>query len=208
MNETDARNWVRERFGVSRETELEQFGARIVDENSRQNLISATTIPELWNRHLTDSAQLIPLVESAPSAGGWLDIGSGAGFPGIVAAMLLPARPVILVEPRAKRAALLEAIAQDFALTNVEVHQSKVERIDLAVPAAIVSARAVAALDTLFAIAHRQTTPDTIWVLPKGRSAEDEVDVAKRNWRGTFHVERSITDPASSIVVARGVIPK
>lgn len=203
MTEVEARTWIEQRFGAARTTLLARFADRIVAETVNQNLIAASTIDHIWERHLLDSAQLIPMTETAGD-GDWIDIGSGAGFPGIVVAVLTDRR-VVLVEPRARRAALLEAMANDLGLTNVVVHQAKIEKLASERPAAIISARAVAKLAALFAIGHRHSADDTIWVLPKGRSAADELTEARADWRGTFHVEHSITDPTSSIVVAKGV---
>ncbi len=203
MTEAEARAWIDERFGAERTAVLARFADRIVAETENQNLIAASTVDRIWQRHVLDSAQLIPLAKTA-NAGDWIDIGSGAGFPGIVAAILTDRR-VILVEPRARRAALLAAIADDLDLANIVVHQAKIEKLPTTRPAAIISARAVAKLAALFAIGHRHSDGDTIWVLPKGRSATEELVEARAAWRGTFHVEHSITDPTSSIVVARGV---
>lgn len=203
MTEQDARDWLETRFGVERTALLARFADRIVAETAHQNLIAASTIDHIWERHLLDSAQLVPLADAA-NEGAWIDIGSGAGFPGIVAAILTD-RPVVLVEPRARRATLLRVMAADLGLTNVVVHQAKIEKLPADCPAAIITARAVARLAALFAIGHRHSDADTIWVLPKGRSTTEELAEAKADWRGMFHVEHSITDPTSSIVVARGV---
>ncbi|WP_242414910.1 16S rRNA (guanine(527)-N(7))-methyltransferase RsmG [Sphingomonas panni] len=203
MTEADARTWIEQRFGAERTGLLAHFAERIVAETANQNLIAASTIDHIWERHLLDSAQLVPLASEA-GQGDWIDIGSGAGFPGIVAAILTDRR-VVLVEPRARRAILLGEMATDLGLSNVVVHQAKIEKLAADRPAAIISARAVARLAALFAIGHRHSDADTIWVLPKGRSAADELAEAKADWRGMFHVEHSITDPTSSIVVARGV---
>lgn len=203
MTEQDARDWIESRFRADRTATLAQFAERIVAETANQNLIAASTIDHIWERHLLDSAQLVPLAEAA-GEGDWIDIGSGAGFPGIVAAILTDRR-VVLVEPRARRASLLSDMAVDLGLTNVVVHQAKIEKLPADRPAAIITARAVARLTALFAIGHRHSDDDTIWVLPKGRSAAEELVEAKADWRGMFHVEHSITDPTSSIVVARGV---
>ncbi|WP_294325453.1 16S rRNA (guanine(527)-N(7))-methyltransferase RsmG [uncultured Sphingomonas sp.] len=203
MTEQDARDWIEARFGVERTGLLARFADRIVAETAHQNLIAASTIDHIWERHLLDSAQLVPLADAA-RGGDWIDIGAGAGFPGVVAAILTD-RPVVLVEPRARRATLLRDMAADLGLTNVVVHQAKIEKLPADRPAAIITARAVARLAALFAIGHRHSDADTIWVLPKGRSATEELAEAKAGWRGMFHVEHSITDPTSSIVVARGV---
>lgn len=203
MIEAEARDWIESRFGSERTALLARFAERIVVETAHQNLIAASTVDHIWDRHLLDSAQLVPLTDKAPT-GDWIDIGSGAGFPGIVAAILTDRR-VVLVEPRARRATLLTEMAETLGLTNVVVHQAKIEKLAADRPAAIISARAVAKLSTLFAIGHRHSDSDTIWVLPKGRSAAEEVAEAGTEWSGSFHVEHSVTDPTSSIVVARGV---
>lgn len=203
MTEEDARDWIATRYGDARTAMLGRFADRIVAETVNQNLIAASTIDAIWQRHLLDSAQLVPLAQEAAD-GDWIDIGAGAGFPGIVAAILTDRR-VVLVEPRGRRATLLAEIAADLALTNVVVHQAKIERLSADRPAAIISARAVARLNALFAIGHRHGDSDTIWLLPKGRSAAQELAEAKADWRGMFHVEQSVTDPTSSIVVAKGV---
>lgn len=203
MSEEEAREWVRERFGVSRETLLERFATILRDESARQNLIAASTLERLWTRHLLDSAQLVPLAEAMP--GVWLDIGSGAGLPGLVVAVLTD-RECVLVEPRAKRVAFLRDAAEALGLARrVRVEPRKIEALKLANPASVVSARAVASLDALLAGAESCTDSSTLWLLPKGRNAQSEVAAARRAWQGMFHVEPSITEPGSGIVVARKV---
>ena len=207
MTEEQAREWIRERFGVSRETTLARFGELLVAEAQNQNLVAASTLETLWSRHFLDSAQLIPLVESAPP-GIWLDVGSGAGLPGMVAAILLD-RSFILCEPRGRRAEFLAHAAGALDLdTRVSVQASKIERYQPAKPCAIVSARAVAELRQVLQSTAHCTDLSTVWVLPKGRNAQSEVDAARRKWQGVFHVEPSITQPESGIVVARGVRPR
>lgn len=201
MTEEEARQWVRERFGVSRETMLERFGVILVAEAEHQNLIARSTLDALWSRHLTDSAQLVPLAENAAD-GVWLDVGSGAGLPGLVVALLTD-RPIVLVEPRAKRVQFLRDAATQLGIADrVTVIGSKVESYRPAAPVAVVSARAVAELSTLLLSTVHSTDSSTVWLLPKGRSAQSEVDAARAKWQGRFHVEPSITQPDSGIVVA------
>ncbi|UYY57320.1 16S rRNA (guanine(527)-N(7))-methyltransferase RsmG [Sphingomonas sp. S2-65] len=206
MTEEEARAWISDTFGVPRGTIVSRYAEILRRESSKQNLISASTIPEIWTRHLLDSAQLIPLTEDAPP-GVWLDVGSGAGLPGIVAAALLD-RPVVLVEPRAKRVEFLRDTAAELELRNVVVVQGKVESYHASDPVAVVSARAVAELSSLLGAAYHCANSSTIWVLPKGRNAQSEVAAARRTWQGSFHVEPSMTQPESGIVVANGVRPK
>ncbi|WP_423606257.1 16S rRNA (guanine(527)-N(7))-methyltransferase RsmG [Sphingomonas sp. MS122] len=202
MTEDDARAWVRDRYGVSRETLLAAFVSRLREEAGRQNLIAPSTLEQIWTRHIVDSAQLLG---AAPDKGLWLDIGSGAGLPGMVIAMLRD-EPIELVEPRKLRTDFLARAATELELSNVAIHTARIERT--AGPAAVISARAVASLDALFRIAAHRSTSSTVWVLPKGRNAQSEVEEARRNWHGSFHVEPSITAPDSLIVVAREVRPR
>ena len=202
MTEDEARSWVRQHFGVSRETALADFADILRAEAERQNLVAASTLDQLWNRHLVDSAQLWPLAESL--SGSWIDIGSGAGLPGLVISLLCE-RPVILVEPRSKRAEFLERTAELLGLSHVRVVPSRVEAFRPDGFAAVISARAVSQLAELFASAHHCADSSTVWLLPKGRNVQSEVEAARRAWQGSFHVEPSITSPDSGIVVARKV---
>jgi 16S rRNA (guanine527-N7)-methyltransferase len=189
---------------VSRETleKLEAYAALLRDEAQRQNLISASTLDQLWERHILDSAQL---VRFEPLAGAsWIDIGSGAGLPGIVIACLVEG-PVTLVEPRRLRAEFLHKVRESLGLktnviaTRAERAQGKYD---------VVTARAVANLPQLLEISAHLSTRKTVWALPKGRSAGRELAEARQTWQGAFHVERSVTDAESYIVVATGVRAK
>jgi len=206
VTEEEARAWIRNAFGVSRETLLDRYRTLLLAEAANQNLIAASTLDSLWARHFVDSAQLIPLAVEAPS-GAWVDVGSGAGLPGIVVGILVD-RPVVLVEPRARRAEFLRYVVSELGLSRVTVQQSKIESYRPVNRAAIVSARAVAELSQILASTTHCTDSSTIWVLPKGRNAQSEVDDARSKWQGVFHVEPSITQPDSGIVVARGVRPR
>lgn len=206
MTEDEARAWIRERYGVPRETLLERYGQLLVEESRNQNLIAASTLDSLWTRHLVDSAQLLPLVGDA-RPGSWIDVGSGAGLPGLVVAILVD-RPVVLIEPRARRVDFLGAVIAALGLDNVTIQPSRSEAYRPENPAAVVSARAVAELSKLFASTVHCTDSSTVWVLPKGQSAQSEVEAARAKWQGVFHVEPSITHPESGIVVARGVRPR
>lgn len=207
MTEEEARAWINEHFGVSRGTAVERYINLLMVENQRQNLISAATIPHVWARHLVDSAQLALLATGEP--GHWVDIGSGAGLPGIVVA-LLSDRQVTLVEPRKKRSAFLQSCVEALDLTSrVAVIAASIERVPPFSPApAVISARAVASLTGLLAMAHPLASKDTLWVLPKGRSAESEVAEARRTWHGRFDLMPSVTDPDARIVLIRRAAPR
>ncbi len=202
MTEDEARAWIAARTDVSRETRLAQFVDLLRDEATRQNLIAPSTLDAIWARHIVDSAQLLG---HGDPGGLWLDIGSGAGLPGIVLAILRD-DPVELVEPRKLRTAFLQQCVDTLGLTNVTIHTAKVERTKGR--AAVVTARAVGSLDTLFRIARHRSDRSTLWVLPKGRNAQSEVEDAQLWWQGSFHVEPSVTAPDSLIIVAKEVRPK
>lgn len=207
MNEQEARDWLIKHCAVSRETmeRLETFAAAVIAENSRQNLISAATVPEIWARHILDSAQLWKLGSAASNAP-WLDLGTGAGFPGLVIAML-STRRMILVESRRKRIDFLNSQIESFGLHHVSVHGGRLETLN-PVAAGVISARAFAPLPRLLVLAHRFSTEETLWLLPKGRSAREELESVRGSWQGAFHVKPSLTDAEAAIIVASGVKPR
>jgi 16S rRNA (guanine527-N7)-methyltransferase len=201
VTEDEAKSWVGKRFGESGATQMASLAALVVAEAGRQNLIAPSTLEAIWSRHIVDSAQLIALAADTP--GDWLDIGTGAGFPGLVIAALTE-RHVILVEPRKRRAEFLERAAGALGIGDrVRVVAGKVEAVET--PVAVISARAVAPLSTLFASAIQCARRGTLWLLPTGRTAREEVETARRTWQGRFHVEHSATDTDSLIVLAKGV---
>lgn len=207
MTENEAHDWLVERFGVSRETyaRLESFVAALIEESGRQNLISASTVSHIWARHIVDSAQLLTLQSTKPDSL-WLDLGTGAGFPGIVIA-ILSERPVLLVESRRKRSEFLTRQAEALGLANVHVHGGRLEMLETKV-AGVISARAFAPLPKLMTLAHRFSQKDTVWLLPKGQSVREELESVRGSWQGAFHVKPSLTDADAAIIVATGVSPR
>ncbi len=189
---------------VSRETyrKLHRFAELLTQENSRQNLISAASLDDLWERHLVDSAQLMAI---AGGNGSWCDVGSGAGLPGIVIA-ILSGQPMTLIEPRPLRCDFLRRSADQLSLANVDIVQAKAQRavgqFDY------ITARAVAPLDSLFAMTAHLAHAGTRFILPKGQSANSELEDASVSWQGSFRLVASQTHPNSAIVVADGVRPR
>lgn len=180
---------------------LNTYVALLAAEASRQNLIAASTLDGVWERHILDSLQLI---DHATLDGSWCDIGSGAGLPGIVVA-IATRRSVVMIEPRKRRAAFLDEVASALALRDrVEIIAQRCERAAID-PPAVISARAVARLGDLFAMAEHFAGSATQWILPRGRGAAEEVEIARRTWQGEFQLAPSLTDRSSAIVVARDV---
>jgi 16S rRNA (guanine527-N7)-methyltransferase len=204
MTEDEAQEWLRANFDVSRETweRLETFIAYLKREAASQNLIAASTLESIWSRHIVDSAQLLKLLpDAAPSNGKWIDLGSGAGFPGIVVAILSD-HPVTLVESRGRRIDYLQRAIELLDLDNLTLAGMPLERLEAA-PYSVISARAFAPLPRLFELAARFSTDKTNWLLPKGRNAVKEWEEVQAVWAGNFRIEPSVTDADSGILVGQ-----
>jgi 16S rRNA (guanine527-N7)-methyltransferase len=187
---------------VPRETfeKLEAYVRLLLEANADQNLIAASTVPVVWQRHILDSAQLVAHAQS----GDWTDIGSGAGLPGVVTAVLTR-EPTVLVEPRRLRADFLSRVCESLSLTNVIVVQGKPHLIQRKF--ATITARAVASAFEMLRMTLHLSRPGTVWLLPKGRNAQKELDEVRATWQGDFCLEPSRTDDQASILIAKGVRP-
>jgi 16S rRNA (guanine527-N7)-methyltransferase len=130
-----------------------------------------------------------------------LDLGTGAGFPGLVIAALRPECEVVMVESRARRIEWLERACSELGLGRARVEGSRLELVET-FPVRVISARAFAPLDKLLALSARFSTSETIWLLPKGRSARDEL-ASLTGWKHMFHVEQSLTDSAAGVIVGK-----
>lgn len=206
MTEEEARAWLTAHCDVSRETwgRLERYVAILLSAMDEQNLIAESTRPHVWARHIVDSAQLLLHAKQA-GEGEWIDLGSGAGLPGIVLACLSD-RPVMMVESRRKRIDFLDSVIAQLELPHARVFGGRVEMAPPA-QAAVISARAYAPLPKLFESALHLSDKKSLWVLPKGRNAQNELEAARPAWQGVFHVEPSVTDGDSAIIVAHAVKP-
>jgi 16S rRNA (guanine527-N7)-methyltransferase len=208
VTEEEARAWLDD--NVPRETlpALEQLVALILDEMPRQNLIAASTADHIWARHIVDSAQLVALAPAGAKS--WIDLGSGAGFPGMVVAIIRPDLRVTLVESRRKRIDFLRFLAKSIhnvRQDGVDVIGQRLEvlRSD---PHDVISARAFAPLDRLLPLAQRFSHAGTAWLLPKGRSAVSELEAVADSWQGDFRIVPSLTDSEAAIIVASHVQPR
>lgn len=198
--EEEARTWLRAlpEYDEAAIERLECLITMLIEENQRQNLVAAASLDHVWQRHIVDSAQLLPFVPRETS-GPWMDLGTGAGFPGLVIAALRPECEVMMVESRARRIDWLERARIAMGLKRASVIGQRLELVETR-QASVISARAFAPLERLLTLSARFSTSDTIWLLPKGRSAQQEL-VDLRKWRHVFHVEQSLTDPQAGIIV-------
>jgi 16S rRNA (guanine527-N7)-methyltransferase len=207
VTEADAQGWLEHTLHVPRETleRLRDFIAFLKIEAETQNLIAWSTLETIWTRHIVDSAQLVPLACSPTST--WLDLGSGAGFPGLIVAAIA-GHHVTLVEERRKRVEFLTSAVEVLGVAGTTtIYHGRAESLASG-SYDVISARAFAPLPKLLAIAGRLSSPQTMWLLPKGRGAQAELDAAGITWQGDFRLEPSVTDPDSAILVARNVRPR
>jgi len=189
---------------VSRETlaRLKTYAGMLEDWNARHNLVSRGSLAELWQRHFWDSAQLAPLIPQ--KAESMIDLGSGAGFPGLVLAELLKDRPhfrVVLVEATAKKCRFLQAVADRLALP-VEILNARAE--DLPSEAFdVITARACAPLPELLAYAQRFWGNKTRGFFHKGQNLAAELTQASKSWRLKAEQHPSRSDPSGVILEIR-----
>jgi len=157
-----------------------------------QNLVAPATLPDVWRRHVADSAQVFAL---SPQPATWADLGSGAGFPGLITAILLAGQGgghVHLVESNRRKCAFLrEAIRATGA--RAEVHASRVEDVmpDLAAEATHISARALAPLVQLYALAEPLFAAGAVGFFHKGRDVSAEIELATKSWRNDLLIHHS-----------------
>lgn len=200
-DENTARQFVAKFCDEEAMARLDDFAGMLAVENGRQNLIAKDSMASLWQRHIADSAQLLNHVPRETD-GVWLDLGTGAGFPGVVIAAMRPDWRVHLVESRKRRIEWLQDVKAALRLPKCEVVGARLERVD-SFPAAIISARAFAPMPRLLDLSARFSTTDTIWLLPKGRSAAHDLESLPRGYQSMFHVEQSLTDSNSGIIIGR-----
>jgi len=205
--------------GVSRET-VERFEAwrrLLQDWSVHTNLVSRSTLPDFWGRHALDSWQVLDAVASwrpeAPIPARWLDIGAGAGFPGLAIAFTLLDRgvagaDVLLVESIAKKARFLQAVIDETG-APAQVLNQRAEALDPGLAVDAVTARAVAPLSTLLGYAYPFVEKGAIAVFPKGRRYGEELTEARKGWRLDLAVAPSLTDPDAALILleryARGL---
>lgn len=196
---------------VSRETaeRLEHFAALFLKWAKTINLVAPSTIGDLWNRHIADSAQIYQL---CPDEGAWLDLGSGAGFPGMITAILLAERGfgrVDLIESNNKKAAFLRtAIAETGA--RAAVHPVRIEKAPALIPACgAISARALAELDLLLELMLPWAVGDgrVKAYFHKGRDYQAEIDKSRRRWQFDLVIHDSKIEKDSVILEIGGLRP-
>jgi 16S rRNA (guanine527-N7)-methyltransferase len=187
-------------INVSRETlqRLETYAGLLVKWQAKINLVGPATLPDLWRRHFLDSAQLLPLL---PAATGTLaDLGSGAGFPGLVLAIMTDWR-VHLLDSDQRKCAFLRQVALDCGvLDRVTIHARRIEQVT-GLLADVVTARACAPLGELLDLAEPFIGEKGTGLFLKGAQAEEELTQAQRRWTMRLDRRDSISDPAGKLLI-------
>ncbi len=184
----------------TKKTRLEHYAELLLEWNEKINLVAASTIPHLWERHFLDSAQLFPLLP--PKTRKLVDMGSGAGFPGLVLACLgVP--HVHLIESIGKKARFLSHVTKELSL-NVTVHQERIEAVQ-GFRADVVTARALTALPELLGLAKPFMGEESVALFLKGQNAPAELTEAKKYWTFLCEAHPSQTAPDSAILKIRHV---
>ncbi|MCR9219454.1 MAG: 16S rRNA (guanine(527)-N(7))-methyltransferase RsmG [Alphaproteobacteria bacterium] len=203
----------RQYTGVSRETttRLTAYAALLRRWQRRINLVGPKTLPDLWRRHMLDSAQLLPLLPE--SASRVVDLGSGGGFPGLVLAALgrdrtPPLDTVHLVEADQRKAAFLREAARVMTLSDkVQVAAQRIEALP-PIAADVVTARALAPVDLLLNHVQRLCGAGTPCVFLKGRRLKDELTEAKSAWYIEYRIAPSCTDSEGAILLIDDFAPR
>ncbi len=195
---------------VSRETgaKLDIYASELARWQQIKNLVGPATLADLWGRHIDDCLQLVDLAPSA--ARRWLDLGSGAGLPGLIVAIASPpGSHVHLVEANGRKCAFLRAAARACD-ASVTVHQGRLEDIvpDLAGVIEIVTARALAPLKELIGWCDPLWRRGAIGLLMKGQDVEAELTEASKSWKIQYELMASRSDPKGRIVKVLGVEPR
>jgi 16S rRNA (guanine527-N7)-methyltransferase len=190
-------------LGVSRETHarLARYVDLLREWNARVNLVSRLSLDDAWRRHVLDSAQLFPLIPG--KARNLVDLGSGAGFPGLVLA-ILGAPEVHLIESDVRKCAFLREAAR-VTETAVAIHACRIEAM-APLPADVITARALAPLADLLDLAAPFLQPHTMCVFLKGKSAAEELRQARGRWQMKDSIVPSRTDPDASVIIIQQVV--
>ena len=187
--------------------EIERFRAMLQDWSERINLVGPSALPTFWLRHAYDSAQVLHVEQSARR---WADVGAGAGFPGMILAILLKGQVgarVELIESLAKRIRFLEAVAAELDLP-VHIHHGRAESLVAPDDIEVVTARACAPLDKLLGFTRPFFKIGARGVFLKGRTVESELTEARRSWTFRADIIPSRSDPMGRILRVEGVQPR
>jgi 16S rRNA (guanine527-N7)-methyltransferase len=193
------------RFDVSRETlaRLQTYHDLLLKWQRAINLVSPATIPEAWNRHFADSAQLSSLIAREARVA---DLGSGAGFPGLVLAVMRPDLEIHLIESDERKGQFLRTVSRE-TKTDVKIHTARIVNVIGEIAPQVITARAFASLEEILEATESESirNPELAHILLKGRGVEQEVEEAARNYSFAESYAPSVTDKDARILTIRHV---
>jgi 16S rRNA (guanine527-N7)-methyltransferase len=192
-------------FPVPRETlaKLDRYAELLAEWNGKFNLVSASTLPLIWQRHFLDSAQLVKHIPDRAET--IADMGSGAGFPGMVLAILSPLE-VHLIESTGKKAEFLRVVSAELGLNTV-VRNERAESIRDFKPD-VITARAMSALPELLKTARNLLKKHSVCLFLKGQKADEELKEAGKTWKFKVEKHTSLSDPSGSVLILKNVAAK
>ena len=201
---------IENKFTVSRETiaRLKVYEESLKDWQTKMNLVSSSSLGNAWQRHFEDSVQLLDLLPSGART--LYDFGTGAGFPGMVLAIMaqeqLPELKVTLVESTAKKTLYLKHVAEltgaKVTIINDRIENLKPAKVD------VITSRALASLDKLLNYSKPLCRPDTVLIFPKGQSHQAEIAEAKKNWSFDIEIYASRSSNEGAILLITNLKPK
>ncbi len=190
-------------YNVSRETfeKLELYKSLLLEWQKRFNLVGGKTVENVWERHFEDSAQLFDFIPQKASL--LYDFGSGAGFPGMVLAIMAsektPYLKIKLVESTGKKTMYLNEVASR-TNTNVEIINDRIEKIKVE-KADVITSRAMTSLNELLAYAYPFCKKETLCIFPKGKKYAEEIKEAQKNWKFDCQIKDSVTSNEGRILL-------
>lgn len=184
---------------------LQRYDAALLNAAEQQNLVSKNTLPIRWHRHYFDSAQLLAFIPDGVKT--VCDLGSGAGFPGLVLAAFLMDRDIkiTLIESTGKKARFLQETAEAMGLSTVEVISERIEIFKPTEKPDVLTARALAPLAQLCTFAIRLIHEETVCVFPKGAKASEELHEARKHWTMTVRQRKSMTSDEATILTLKNL---
>lgn len=192
---------------VSRETmeQLQIYMGLLRKWQSKINLVSPQTLDEAWSRHFVDSAQVNHLLSKGEKT--IFDFGSGAGFPGLVLAIMNPDKQFVLVESDQKKCSFMKTVSRETELNNVTIENARIEDVSRETIPDVIMARALASLDKLLDYASDwiEINPNLRLIFPKGERFDEEVTQAFQSWVFEIETVPSQTDPNASVLILTNV---
>ena len=187
----------------AKEEKLNKFICELKNNNKTTNLVGKSTLINPWNSHIIDSVQITPFIKNKKSS--ILDLGTGAGLPGIVLT-IMGYKNVSVVDSNNKKIKFIKEVQKKLNL-NTKVLLTRIENIEKKSYEYLTS-RALAKLNKLFTYSQNLSNKDTVLIFLKGKAVNDEIDEAKTGWMFDFEIKQSYSDPRGKIIIVKNLIQK